>query len=136
MNEGGTPAGNSTMIAGLHPQVTHMLRERRTSIRACTSRSTHSACLVTNLALMVTPGHHPTVSHPTVSHPTVSQAMALATALRDAGKKVDMVLQPKKTKWLFKHADKLDAKYVVLLARRRRQSKASYASSTVAAAHA
>ena len=42
--------------------------------------------------------------------------MALATALRDSGKKVDMVLQNKKTKWLFKHADKLDAKYVVLLA--------------------
>ena len=100
------------------------------------SRSPCSACLLTSLALMVTPGHHPTVSYPTVSYPTVSQVMALATALRDAGKKVDMVLQPKKTKWLFKHADKLDAKYVVLLARRRRQSKASYASSTVAAAHA
>jgi len=44
------------------------------------------------------------------------KAMGLASALRDAGAKVDMVLTPKKTKWLFKHADRLDAKYVVLLA--------------------
>lgn len=46
----------------------------------------------------------------------VEQAMRLATSLRAAGRKVDMVLQPKKTKWLFKHADRLDAQYVVLLA--------------------
>lgn len=42
--------------------------------------------------------------------------MHLAATLRAAGCAVDMVLQPKKTKWLFKHADRLDAKFVVLLA--------------------
>mmetsp|Transcript_16244 Transcript_16244/g.40964 ORF Transcript_16244/g.40964 Transcript_16244/m.40964 type:complete len:493 (-) Transcript_16244:133-1611(-) len=44
------------------------------------------------------------------------QAMQLASTLRAAGRNVDMVLQPKKTKWIFKHADRLDAKFVVLLA--------------------
>jgi len=44
------------------------------------------------------------------------KAMGLASELRSAGVRVDMVLQPKKTKWVFKHADRLDAKYVVIVA--------------------
>jgi len=44
------------------------------------------------------------------------KALEIATSLRQAGRKVDMVLQPKKPKWVYKHADRLDAKYVVLLA--------------------
>ena len=36
-----------------------------------------------------------------------SQAMKTAAALRDAGSRVDMVLEPKKPKWIFKHADRL-----------------------------
>jgi len=45
------------------------------------------------------------------------QAMQIAAALRSAGKRVDMVLDSgKKAKWLFKHADRLQAKYVVMLA--------------------
>jgi histidyl-tRNA synthetase len=40
----------------------------------------------------------------------------VATALRDADRRVDLVLEPRKTKWVFKHADRLGARYVVLLA--------------------
>ena len=40
----------------------------------------------------------------------------MATALRDADRRVDLVLEPRKTKWVFKHADRLGARYVVLLA--------------------
>jgi len=46
------------------------------------------------------------------------QAMAASRALRDAGLKVDLVLEPKKMKWIFKHADRTRAQYVVLLAPR------------------
>jgi len=46
------------------------------------------------------------------------QAMAQAKALREAGVKVDLVLEPKKMKWIFKHADRSRAQYVVLLAPR------------------
>jgi len=46
-------------------------------------------------------------------------AMKLASSLRDAGKRVDMVLDSgKKTKWLFKHAERINAKYVVIVGER------------------
>jgi len=47
-----------------------------------------------------------------------SQAMKTAAALRDAGSRVDMVLEPKKPKWIFKHADRLGVSHVVLVAPR------------------
>ena len=40
------------------------------------------------------------------------RAMAAAAAMRDAGMKVDMVLEPKKFKWIFKHADRVGVGYV------------------------
>lgn len=47
------------------------------------------------------------------------QALQIASTLREAGKCVDVVLESgKKTKWLFKHAERIGSKYVVLLAPR------------------
>lgn len=46
------------------------------------------------------------------------QAMAAAAAMREAGGKVDMVLEPKKPKWIFKHADRVGVGHVVLFAPR------------------
>ena len=46
------------------------------------------------------------------------KAMAAATAIREAGGQVDMVLEPKKPKWVFKHADRTGVGYVVLFAPR------------------
>lgn len=43
-------------------------------------------------------------------------AVDVATKLRSAGQSVDVVLEPKKTKWVFKHADRLGAKYCVIVA--------------------
>jgi len=43
-------------------------------------------------------------------------AMSAASALRGAGIRADLVLERKKTKWAFKHAERLGAAYVVLLA--------------------
>ena len=40
----------------------------------------------------------------------------VATKLRAAGQNVDVVLESKKTKWVFKHADRLGAKYCVIVA--------------------
>ena len=44
------------------------------------------------------------------------QAAKAAAALRAAGVAVDLVLEDKKTKWVFKHADRLQAGHVFLLA--------------------
>lgn len=43
-------------------------------------------------------------------------AVDVATKLRMAGQSVDVVLESKKTKWVFKHADRLGAKYCVIVA--------------------
>eukprot|EP00558_Chaetoceros_sp_UNC1202_P009429 CAMPEP_0197245260 /NCGR_PEP_ID=MMETSP1429-20130617/10091_1 /TAXON_ID=49237 /ORGANISM="Chaetoceros sp., Strain UNC1202" /LENGTH=495 /DNA_ID=CAMNT_0042705721 /DNA_START=146 /DNA_END=1633 /DNA_ORIENTATION=+ len=43
-------------------------------------------------------------------------AISVATKLRKAGQKVDVVLENKKTKWVFKHADRIKSKYVVIVA--------------------
>jgi len=43
-------------------------------------------------------------------------AMGAAAALREAGIPVDMVLEPKKPKWIFRHADRVGVGYVVLAA--------------------
>lgn len=43
-------------------------------------------------------------------------AIDVATKLREAGQSVDVVLESKKTKWVFKHADRLGAKYCVIVA--------------------
>lgn len=42
-------------------------------------------------------------------------AINVAKALRDAGQSVDLVLEDKKTKWVFKHADRLGAKYCAVI---------------------
>ena len=46
------------------------------------------------------------------------RAMAAAAALRGAGVAVDMVLEPKKPKWVFKHADRVAVGHVCLFAPR------------------
>ena len=43
-------------------------------------------------------------------------AIDVASALREAGQSVDVVLEKKKTKWVFKHADRVGAKYCVIVA--------------------
>jgi len=43
-------------------------------------------------------------------------AMRIATQLRAAGRSVDLVLEPKKAKWAFKHADRSGASRMVLVA--------------------
>ena len=43
-------------------------------------------------------------------------AMRAAAALRASGVDVDMVLDAKKTKWVFKHADRTGARFVALVA--------------------
>lgn len=45
-----------------------------------------------------------------------TEAMGVAGALRDAGVGADLVLENKKSKWLYKHAERIGAKYVVLIA--------------------
>lgn len=43
-------------------------------------------------------------------------AVEVAQTLRsDAGQRVDLILEPKKTKWVFKHADRLGAKYCAII---------------------
>lgn len=44
------------------------------------------------------------------------QAVGVAAALRATGRQVDLVLEQKKAKWAFKHADRLQAGYVVIIA--------------------
>lgn len=43
-------------------------------------------------------------------------AIQIATTLRKAGQSVDVVLEDKKTKWVFKHADRIQARFVVIVA--------------------
>mmetsp|Transcript_24960 Transcript_24960/g.58138 ORF Transcript_24960/g.58138 Transcript_24960/m.58138 type:complete len:221 (+) Transcript_24960:299-961(+) len=43
-------------------------------------------------------------------------ALDVANVLRKAGQSVDVVLETKKPKWVFKHADRLQAKYCVIVA--------------------
>lgn len=43
-------------------------------------------------------------------------AIMIATKLRKAGQSVDVVLEDKKTKWVFKHADRLKSRFVVIVA--------------------
>jgi histidyl-tRNA synthetase len=43
-------------------------------------------------------------------------AIAIATKLRQSGQSVDVVLEQKKTKWVFKHADRIQARFVVIVA--------------------
>lgn len=43
-------------------------------------------------------------------------AIGIATELRKAGQSVDVILEQKKTKWVFKHADRIQAKYVIIVA--------------------
>jgi len=42
-------------------------------------------------------------------------AIQAATALRKAGQNVDVVLENKKPKWVFKHADRIGAKYCLIV---------------------
>ena len=42
-------------------------------------------------------------------------AMAVASALRLGGRSVDMVLEDKKMKWVFKHAERTGAERLVML---------------------
>jgi len=42
-------------------------------------------------------------------------ALKVASKLREAGQNVDLVLEDKKTKWVFKHADRLGAKYCAII---------------------
>ncbi len=42
-------------------------------------------------------------------------ALRVATRLREAGQMVDLILDDKKTKWVFKHADRVGAKYCAIL---------------------
>lgn len=42
-------------------------------------------------------------------------ALNVATKLREAGQSVDLVLENKKTKWVFKHADRIGAKYCAVI---------------------
>ena len=43
-------------------------------------------------------------------------AVEIATTLRSNGQSVDVVLENKKTKWVFKHADRIKASHVALVA--------------------
>lgn len=43
-------------------------------------------------------------------------AVGIATKLRKAGQSVDVVLEKKKTKWVFKHSDRIKSRYVVIVA--------------------
>lgn len=43
-------------------------------------------------------------------------AIEIATNLRKAGQSVDVVLEKKKTKWVFKHSDRIKSRFVVIVA--------------------
>ncbi len=43
-------------------------------------------------------------------------AIGTATALRKAGQSVDVILEKKKTKWVFKHADRIKSRFVIIIA--------------------
>lgn len=42
-------------------------------------------------------------------------ALLVATKLRNAGQSVDLILENKKTKWVFKHADRIGAKFCAII---------------------
>lgn len=42
-------------------------------------------------------------------------ALDVANRLREAGQAVDLILEKKKTKWVFKHADRIGAKYCAII---------------------
>jgi len=44
-----------------------------------------------------------------------SAAVSVAAALRDTGRTVDLVLEDKKLKWAFKHAERIGADRLVML---------------------
>ena len=39
----------------------------------------------------------------------------ITNRLRAAGQKVDLILEKKKTKWVFKHADRIGAQYCAII---------------------
>lgn len=43
-------------------------------------------------------------------------AVKIATKLRESGQSVDVVLEKKKTKWVFKHSDRIKSRFVVIVA--------------------
>ena len=43
-------------------------------------------------------------------------AVAIATKLRKAGQNVDVILESKKAKWVFKHSDRIKSRFVVVVA--------------------
>lgn len=45
-------------------------------------------------------------------------ALKIATALRQAGQTVDLILEERKTKWVLKHTDRLGAKYCAIVGSR------------------
>jgi histidyl-tRNA synthetase len=44
------------------------------------------------------------------------EAIMVAKVLRKAGQSVDVILEEKKTKWVFKHADRMKSRFVVIVA--------------------
>merc|ERR1712013_817348 len=44
-------------------------------------------------------------------------AIEVASRLREEGQMVDLILEKKKTKWVFKHASRNEARYCVVVAR-------------------
>lgn len=43
-------------------------------------------------------------------------AIVIATKLRESGQSVDVILEKKKTKWVFKHSDRIKSRFVVIVA--------------------
>lgn len=43
-------------------------------------------------------------------------AIKIATQLRESGQNVDVVLEKKKPKWVFKHSDRIQSRFVVIVA--------------------
>ena len=43
-------------------------------------------------------------------------AVSVASTLRESGQSVDVVLEKKKPKWVFKHSDRIKARYCVIVA--------------------
>jgi histidyl-tRNA synthetase len=44
-----------------------------------------------------------------------TSAIKVANTLRGAGQRVDLILEDKKTKWVFKHADRLGSRYCIVI---------------------
>ena len=45
-----------------------------------------------------------------------ADAIKIATKLREEGQSVDVILEKKKTKWVFKHSDRIKSRFVVVVA--------------------